>query len=118
MNFTAKAATTCAIVSLVLALVACDRSETILPHKLVATAGEHSVPLYSDEHTYMKVSRMKQQGGVEGMAGDLGKDLSARQIDDETSVKVVSSDPNGAVVEITEGPMKGESGFVAMQNLD
>ena len=118
MKFIVKAATTCTIASLALAIGGCDRSETILSHKLIATAGEHSVPLYSNEHNYMEVSRMKEQGGVEGMAGDLGKDLSAKQIDDDTLVKIISSDPNGAVVQITEGPMKGELGFVARQNLD
>jgi hypothetical protein len=76
------------------------------------------VPLYSDEQTYLGVSQEKQQGGVEGMAGDVRNKFSAREIDDQTPVKVVSSDDNGAVIEIIEGPMKGQSGFVAKQNLD
>jgi hypothetical protein len=46
------------------------------------------------------------------------KGLEAKAIDDSTPVNVVSSDDNGAVVEITGGPMKGESGFVATQNVD
>jgi hypothetical protein len=52
------------------------------------------------------------------MLGDVGKNLAAKQIDDQTPVKVISSSSNGAVVEITEGPMKGQTGFVAKQNLD
>lgn len=87
-------------------------------HKLVVTGGQHSVPLYPDEATYLKISQLQQQGGVAGMFGDVGKNLAARQIDDQTPVKVISSSSNGAVVEITEGPMKGQSGFVAKQNLD
>lgn len=118
MRFATKTATVFAAALFAFGLGACDRGETLLQHKLVTTGGEHSVPLYSDENTYMQVSRMKQQGGVEGMAGDVSKHLSAREIDDQTHVKVVSSDPNGAVVEITEGPMKGQSGFVATGNLD
>jgi hypothetical protein len=41
------------------------------------------------------------------MAGDVRSKFSTREIDDQTPVKVVSSDDNGAVVEIVEGPMKG-----------
>ena len=99
-------------------LVACQNGQSIVPHKLVATGGDHSVAMYPDENTYLKVSRMQQQGGVEGMAGDVRKNFSARAIDDQTPVTIVSSDDNGAVVEIAEGPMKGQSGFVARQNVD
>ena len=95
---------------------ACQRP--VLTHKLVVTGNQHSVPLYSDEHTYLDVSHEKQQGGVEGMAGEVRNKFSAREIDDQTPVKIVSSDDNGAVIEIIEGPMKGQSGFVAKQNLD
>jgi hypothetical protein len=70
------------------------------PNKLVVNGKQHSVPLYSDEQTYLEVSHDKQQGGLEGMAGDVRKKFSAREIDDQTPVKVVSSDDNGAVVEI------------------
>jgi hypothetical protein len=92
-------------------------SKSVLNHKLV-TGNQHSVPLYSDEQTYLEVSHEQQQGGVEGMAGNLHNKLSARQIDDQTPVTVISSNDNGAVIQITEGPMKGQSGFVAKQNLD
>jgi transcription antitermination factor NusG len=87
-------------------------------HKLVATGGHSSVPLYPDEATYLKISQLQQQGGVTGMLGDVGKNLAAKQIDDRTPVKVISSSSNGAMVEIIEGPMKGQTGFVAKQNLD
>jgi hypothetical protein len=60
---------------------------------------------------------------IERGKGGLGngrrcRKFSAREIDDQTPVKVVSSDDNGAIIEIIEGPMKGQSGFVAKQNLD
>lgn len=87
-------------------------------HKLVVTGDQHSVPLYPDEATYLKISQLQQQGGVSGMLGDVGKNFAAKQIDDQTPVKVLSSSSNGSEVEITDGPMKGSSGFVAKQNLD
>ncbi len=97
-------------------IAACQKS--VITHKLVVTGNQHSVPLYPDEQTYLNVSHEKQQGGMEGMAGDIRSKFSARQIDDQTPVKVVSNDDNGAVIEIIEGPMKGQTGFVAKQNLD
>jgi len=97
-------------------IVACQKP--VVTHKLVVTGNQHSVPLYPDEQTYLNVSHQKQQGGVEGMAGDIRNKFTARQIDDQTSVKVVSSDANGAVIQIIDGPMKGQSGYVAKQNLD
>ena len=35
----------------------------VLAHKLVATAGQTSIPLYPDEHTLIEVSHRAQQGG-------------------------------------------------------
>jgi transcription antitermination factor NusG len=52
------------------------------------------------------------------MASDVRSKFSTPEIDDQTPVKVVSTDDNGTVVEIVEGPMKGQTGFVAKQNLD
>jgi len=96
-------------------IAACQKP--VLTHKLVVTGNQHSVPLYTDEQTYLDVSHEKQQGGVEGMAGDVRSKFSARQIDDQTSVKIISSDDNGAVIQIVDGPMKGQTGFVSKQNL-
>ncbi|MGH7986125.1 MAG: hypothetical protein ACREQX_07560 [Candidatus Binataceae bacterium] len=87
-------------------------------HKLVAAGNSKSIPLYPNEDTYLKLSKLQQQGGVEGMMGNLGASFSAKQIDNQTPVKVLSSDSNGAMVQITSGPMQGQSGFVAKQNLD
>jgi len=33
-------------------------------------------------------------------------------------VEIVSSDDNGAVIAVIDGPMKGQRGFVAKQNID
>jgi hypothetical protein len=96
-------------------IVACQKP--VLTHKLVVTGNQHSVSLYPDEQTYLDVSYEKQQGGVEGMAGDIRNKFTARQIDDQTPVKVISSDDNGAMIQIIDGPMKGQAGFVAKQNL-
>jgi hypothetical protein len=101
-----------------LTVAACQSGQSIVWHKLVASANQPSVPMYPDEQTYLKVSRMQQQGGIEGMAGDVRKNFIAWAIDDQTPVTIVSSDENGAVVEIVQGPMKGHSGFVAKQNVD
>ncbi len=90
----------------------------LLPHKLVAKPGEHNVPLYPDEATYLKVSHMAQEGGVNGMIGDARKSLSVKKIDDQTPVKIISSDSSGSEVQIVEGPMKGTAGFAANQNVD
>jgi hypothetical protein len=102
-----------------LGLVACQQGQpNITSHKLTVTGNHHSVPLYPDEQTYLHVSRQKQEGGVEGVVGQVNKTFTAKEIDDQTTVNVVSADDNGAVIEIVDGPMKGQTGFVAKQNLD
>ena len=100
-----------------LALAGCDNS-SLVTHKLVATGGEHTVALYPDEATFIKVSHKAQQGGVSGMVGSAEQGLSAKKIDDQTPVKILSSDSNGTEVQIVQGPMKGTAGFVANQNVD
>jgi transcription antitermination factor NusG len=114
-----KKLTLIAIASSVLSIAAvgCNNSP-VATHKLVATGGEHTVPLYPDEATYLKVSHKAQQGGVSGMVGNAQQDLTAKKIDDQTPVKVISSDDNGSEVQIVQGPMKGTAGFVANQNVD
>ena len=100
-----------------LALAGCD-SSSLVTHKLVATGGEHTVALYPDEATFIKVSHKAQQGGVSGMVGSAEEGLSAKKIDDQTPVKILSSDSNGTEVQVVQGPMKGTAGFVANQNVD
>lgn len=102
--------------ALLLLTAACQ--QPVVTHKLVVAGNQHAVPLYSDENAYLKYGRMKQEGGVEGMVGNIGNKMVTKDIDPDTPVKVVSSDDNGAVVEITAGPMNGQTGFVAKQNID
>jgi transcription antitermination factor NusG len=102
--------------ALIFSAVACQKSD--FQHKLVATGGSHTVPLYPDEATYLTVAHKAQQSGVTGMVGNVQKDFTAKQIDDQTPVKVLSSDNNGDEVQITSGPMQGQAGFVARQNVD
>lgn len=102
-----------------LALIGCRQPlEPVITHKLVATGNEHSVPMYPNEQSYLHTSQEKQSGGVEGVVGDVKENFTAKQIDDQTPVQVVNSDQYGDVVIVTDGPMKGQSGFVAKQNLD
>lgn len=101
-----------------LVLAACNSNGSVIGgHKLVVVGNEHSIPMYSDEQSYLKVSRMKQEGGIEGMAGNVANGIQAKAVDDDTPVKVISTDENGAVVVITAGPLKGQSGFVPAQNV-
>ena len=104
---------------LIVGVVGCNNPGTpVLDHKLIATGGQSTVPLYPDEHTLVEVSHRSQQGGVTGMVGDVQKNFSAKQIDDQTPVRVLSSDDDGTEVQITDGPLKGQAGFVAKQNVD
>ena len=102
-----------------LGVVGCQRPMTsLVPHKLIATGNEHSVPLYPDEQSYLHTSHEKQSGGLEGVVGDVKQKVEAKQLDDQTPIQIVSSDDYGAVVTVTDGPMKGQSGFVPKQNID
>jgi hypothetical protein len=92
--------------------------QPVVTHKLVAVGNQHSVPVYPDEQSYLHTSHEKQSGGVEGVVGDVKENIEAKQIDDQTPVQIVTSDENGAVITVTDGPMKGATGFVAKQNVD
>ena len=118
MTKKANAAAIVVLFSGALVFGACNSPSAALPHKLVATNGQDSVPMYPDEQSFLKVSHNAQEGGVTGMVGDVQKDVSAKKIDNQTPVTVLSSDGNGSEVEITSGPMKGQAGFVANQNVD
>ncbi len=92
--------------------------QTVLPHKVVATGNQHSVPVYPDEEAYLHTARMKGEGGVEGIVGDVKQKFQAKEIEDQTPVQIVSADDNGAVIAVTDGPMKGLTGFVPKQNIN
>jgi len=80
--------------------------------RLVAAPGETTVAIYPDEQTYVKLADLRKQGGVGGMIGSLGQNFSAKQVDNNTPVKVQSSDDIGDVIVVTDGPNAGLSGFV------
>jgi len=102
-----------------MAVIGCKQSiEPVLTHKLVVMGNQHAVPMYPDEQTYLHTSHEKQEGGVVGVVGNVKENLAAKQLDDQTPVQVVTSDDNGAVVTVTDGPMKGATGFVPKQNVD
>jgi hypothetical protein len=79
----------------------------LMTHRLVVNGNQHSVPMYTDEQTFLKISRMRQESGIKGMAGKAGNAFVAKSIDDRTPVIVLTSDDKGALVKITDGPMKG-----------
>jgi hypothetical protein len=87
-------------------------------HKLVATEGQTQVSIYPDEDTYKKLSQMKAQGGVAGMLSGMGENLAAGKLDNQTPVKIISSDELGSNIEVSDGPSKGMKGFVPKANVD
>ncbi len=81
-------------------------------HKLVAHNGESTVAVYPDEDTFVKLTDLKKQGGVGGMIGGLGEGLAAKQVDNNTPVKILRSDDRGSQIEVLDGAFKGMTGFV------
>jgi transcription antitermination factor NusG len=87
-------------------------------HRVVASAGEHTVKVFPDQATYDKVAKMKSEGGTMGMLGGIGASLAAKEVDDQTPVRIVASNDEGSIVEVTDGPFKGVTGFVPRQNVN
>jgi hypothetical protein len=86
-------------------------------HRVVANEGEHTVKLYHDESTYEKIKDLKKQGGPIGMLGGIGEGFVSKELDNNTPVRIISQDSEGAQVEVTDGPDKGAQGFVAKNNV-
>jgi hypothetical protein len=87
-------------------------------HKLVAHNGESTVALYPDENTFVKLTKLKNQGGpVGGAIAGLGEGLATKQVDNNTPVKIINSDDKGAQVEVLDGAYKGMHGFVPNDNI-
>ena len=87
-------------------------------HKLVAHGGDTTVPVYPSKDAFDKVKSLEKQGGPAGLIGGLGETMVAKKVDDKTPVKVLSSDDEGAQVEILDGPDKGMQGYVAKDNVN
>lgn len=102
-----------------MAIIGCQQPiGPMTSHKLVVTGNQRAVPMFPDEQTYLHTSREKQEGGVVGVVGDVKQNLTAKQLDDQTPVQIVTVDDYGAVITVIDGPMKGATGFVAKQNVD
>ena len=86
-------------------------------HKLVAHNGESTVAVYPDEDTFSKLNDLKKQGGVGGLIGGVGAGLAAKQVDNNTPVRIISSDDRGAQIEVLDGSSKGLQVFVAKDNV-
>ena len=74
-------------------------------HKLVAHNGESTVAVYPDENTFVKLTNLKNQGGVGGMIGGLGEGIAAKQVDNNTPVRIINSDDKGSQVEVLDGAL-------------
>jgi hypothetical protein len=87
-------------------------------HKLIAHNGNTTVDVYGNKEQFDKVQAMKSQGGPAGLLGGFGENMLAKKIDNDTPVKVISTDEEGAQIEVLDGPAKGIQGYVARDNLD
>ena len=87
-------------------------------HRLVASTGETTVKVYSNEDTYKKIKALGDRGGMFGMVAKMAEKAATKELDDKTPVKIVSSDPDGAQIEVTDGPNKGATGFVPTANVE
>src|ERR1700693_4892204 len=91
-----------------MAIIGCQQPVApIISHKLVVTGNQRAIPMFPDEQTYLHTSREKQEGGVVGVVGDVKQNLTAKQLDDQTPVQIVTADDYGALITVIDGPMKG-----------
>jgi hypothetical protein len=51
------------------------------------------------------------------MLGGIGEGFVSKELGDNTPVRIISEDSEGAQVEVTDGPDKGAQGFVARSNV-
>jgi hypothetical protein len=87
-------------------------------HKLVAGNGETTVNVYPSKEQFDKVRSMKSEGGAAGILGGIGENMLAKKVDNDTPVKIIATDDEGATVEVLDGRDKGMHGYVAKDNLD
>jgi hypothetical protein len=87
-------------------------------HKVIARSGDTTVNVYASKEQFDKVQAMKSQGGAAALFGGIGESILAKKIDNDTPVKVISSDEEGAQIEVLDGRDKGVQGYIAKDNLD
>src|ERR1700693_841053 len=81
-------------------------------HYLVAAPGDNTVAIYPDRETYDKLVELKKSGPIGQLASGVGKGFATTAVDDKTTVKIISSDDEGDIIEVTQGPNAGVSGYV------
>ena len=86
-------------------------------HTLVAHNGDTTVNVFPNKDDFDKVTSMKSQGGPAGMIGGIGESMMAKQVDNGTPIKILSSDPEGDMIEILDGRDKGLRGYVSRDNV-
>jgi hypothetical protein len=87
-------------------------------HKLAAHNGDTTVNVYANRQQFDRVTSMKSQGGAAALLGGLGESMLAKKVAGDTPVKVLSTDDEGATIEVASGPDKGVQGYIAKDNLD
>ncbi len=88
-------------------------------HKLVTVGDEQTVKVYPDEKAYERLTELQNKGGpLGGVIGDVGKNLIAKELANDTRVNIISRDDRGAQIEVIKGPDAGLKGFVRKENLD
>jgi hypothetical protein len=99
------------LISLIIGIAGCT-------HKLIGRGGETTVHVFSSKKDFESVMSMKSRGGAEGIFGGLGETFMAKQVAENTPVKILSSDSEGADIQVLEGPNAGLRGYVAKDNVD
>ena len=87
-------------------------------HHLVAAPGDTTVAIYPDRQTYDKLADLKKQGALGALASGVGKGVESKNVDDKTLVNVLSSDDEGDMIEVGDGPNKGVTGFVPKNSVN
>jgi ABC-type oligopeptide transport system substrate-binding subunit len=86
-------------------------------HKLVGHSGETTVSVYPSKNDFDSLTSMKSRGAAGQMMGGIGETFIAKKVAENTQVKILSSDAEGAEVEILQGPNAGLRGYVAKDNV-
>jgi hypothetical protein len=87
-------------------------------HRLVAAPGDTTVAIYPDRQTYDKLAELKKSGPIGQFASGVGKGVESKNVDDKTPVNVLSSDDEGDMIEVSDGPDKGTTGFVLKNSVN
>ena len=87
-------------------------------HHLIAAPGDTTVAIYPDRQTYDKLADLKKSGPLGQLASGLGKGVEAKNVDDQTLVKIISSDDEGYTIEVSDGPNAGTSGYVPKNSVN